>query len=105
MDRTDAAIAESLRRAQAGLLEEWHLGPKCAKECRSCQRIAERSPYSLSAGKNPLPGWPGDDATKCKFGTECDCDVTPETRSWENIMAPLEAAAEKRAEELTKDFR
>ena len=100
----DRAAAETARLALAALKLEWMLGPKCSKACARCQQHAKASPFTLSTGKNPIPGYPGDDAIGCKYGEECDCSVTPEEKSWHAVMEPIEKESEKIAREASKDW-
>jgi hypothetical protein len=101
----DDAARESVERTKTSGLFEWTLGPRCATSCNACKRIAAQSPYTMSTGTNPLPASPGDDASRCRFGLECDCSTSPEAKSWDFAMEPIRRQCEADAKEEAKKYR
>jgi hypothetical protein len=50
-----------------------------------------------------LPTWPGDGATACR--ARCNCDVTPEEKSWERVTSALDQELEGINNDVQGTFR
>jgi phage portal protein BeeE len=86
---------------QQGLELDWELDPS-SEHCDDCPDIAQESPFSTQDGDHPLPTWPGDGETQCK--ARCNCDVTPEEKSWERVTSALDQELEGINNDVQESF-